>query len=56
MRKDFIVEETRKVREEYAARFNYDLAAIYSDLKEKEKQGKRKVISLPPKRPASLSK
>jgi hypothetical protein len=51
MWKDSIVEETRKVREEYAAQFNYDLDAIYQDLKEKERQSGRKVVSLPPKRP-----
>jgi hypothetical protein len=51
MWKDEIVEETRKVREEYAANFNYDLEAIYKDLKEQEKQGKRKIVSMPPKKP-----
>jgi hypothetical protein len=32
MWKDEIVEETRKAREEYAAKFNYDLEEIYHDL------------------------
>ncbi|GEM_PF-774906 len=45
---DKIVEETRKAREEHAARFNYDLEAIYRDLKEEEKKSGRRVISLPP--------
>jgi polyhydroxyalkanoate synthesis regulator phasin len=48
---DEIVEETRKAREEYSAKFNYDLEAMYEDLKEQEKQGQRKVISLAPKEP-----
>lgn len=34
--KDEIIDEVRAVREAYAARFNYDLAKIYEDLKAKE--------------------
>ena len=30
---DPIVEETRRIRDEHASRFNYDLAAICADLK-----------------------
>ena len=51
MWEDEIVEEVRKARDEYAAKFNYDLEAIYKDIKEKEKQSPRKVVSLPPKKP-----
>jgi hypothetical protein len=54
MWKDEIVEETRKAREEYASKFNYDLEAIYKDLKEQEKQGKRKIVSGQPKEPESI--
>ncbi len=36
MWKDEMVEETQKVREEYAEKFNCDLEAIYKDLKEQE--------------------
>ncbi len=42
---DPIVEEVRRVREEYAARFNYDLDAIYRDLKEQEKLSGRTYVS-----------
>jgi hypothetical protein len=45
-----IVEEIRRSREGYAARFNYDLGAICRDLRERQKQSGRKVVSLPPKR------
>ena len=38
MWKDPIVEETRRMKDEYASKFNYDLQAIYQDLKELEKQ------------------
>jgi hypothetical protein len=42
---DPIVDEVRRVRDAYAARFNYDLRAIYRDLKEQEKRSGRKVVS-----------
>ena len=48
---DEIVEETRQVRDRYAVKFNYDLDAIYRDLKKQEKQNPEKFISLPPKEP-----
>jgi hypothetical protein len=54
MWKDEIVEEVRKARDEYAAKFNYDLDAIYKDIKEQEKQSQHKVVSLPPKKPELL--
>lgn len=50
MWKDPIVEEVRRIREEHAARFGYDLKAIYDDLKETERQSGRKIVSLSPKR------
>jgi hypothetical protein len=51
MWKDPIVEEVRKIREEHAARFDYDLERIFQDLKEQEKNSGRKVVSLSPKHP-----
>ena len=42
---DPIVDEVRRAREAYAARFNYDLRAIYRDLKEQEKRSGRKIVS-----------
>jgi hypothetical protein len=47
---DTIVEEVRTAREAHAARFDYDLEAIYRDLQAQEQQSKRQVVSLPPKR------
>ncbi len=46
---DEIVEETRTVRAEYAAEFEYDIAAIVADVKEKEKHSGRSVVTRPPK-------
>lgn len=51
MAKDPIVEEVRRIRDEYAARFNYDLDAIYRDLKEREKRGEFSVVYRRPRRP-----
>lgn len=42
---DPIVEAVRKVRDAYARRFNYDLDAIYRDLKEKERKSGRPVVT-----------
>ena len=44
MWKDPIVEEVRKIREEHAARFNYDLDAIYNDLKRLQQESGREYV------------
>ena len=36
MSDDPVVAETRRIREEYAARFGYDLAAIVADLQSRQ--------------------
>ena len=45
---DPIVDEVRRARDAYAARFNYNLRAIYRDLKEQEKRGGRRLVSYAP--------
>ncbi|MCX6153596.1 MAG: hypothetical protein NT007_05505 [Candidatus Kapabacteria bacterium] len=45
MWEDAIVEDIRQVREKHAAKFNYDIDAIYCDLKEKQKKSGLQVIS-----------
>ena len=50
MPKDSIVEEVRRARDRHAAKLGYDLDAICRDLKEEERQGRRKIVSLPPRR------
>lgn len=35
---DPIVDEVRRIRDAHAARFNYDLQAIFLDIKEREKE------------------
>ena len=50
-KRDPIVENVRKIRDKHARKFNYDLDAIFYDLKEKEKQEKGKFVSFPARRP-----
>lgn len=47
---DPIVEEVRQAREAYAARFNYNLAAMFADLQRRTEEARLagwKVVSLP---------
>jgi len=46
---DPIVDEVRKVRDEHAKKFNYDLQAIVADLKKQQKASKRKLSRSRPK-------
>ena len=51
---DEIVEEVRKYRETYAAKFNFNLQAMYEDLKKAEKKSKHKRVSFKPKKPMRM--
>jgi hypothetical protein len=42
---DPIVDEVRKAREEYARKFNFDLRAIYHDLKRKEAESDHVIVN-----------
>jgi hypothetical protein len=50
MQDDPIVEEVRRIREAYAAKFNYALEAISLDLKRQERESGRTFVSFPPRR------
>lgn len=50
MWEDEIVEENHQIREAYARSFNYDLDAIFEDLRKKEAESGREVVSLSRKR------
>ncbi len=52
---DPIIEEIRKFRDEYAARFNYDVKAMLADIKRRQKESGRKTVSRPPKRIATAN-
>ena len=49
---DPIVDEVRRVRDAHAAKFNYDLDAIFQDIKDQEKKSGLKFVSYPPRRTA----
>ena len=51
---DEIVEEVRRYREAYAAKFNFDLQAMYQDFKKAEQKSKRKKVSFKPKKPVKI--
>ena len=46
---DPIVEEIRKYRRAHAAKFNYNMDAIYRDLKRGEAKNRRSIVSRPAK-------
>ncbi len=46
---DPIVAEVRAIREQHAAQFEYDLDAIYEDIKAWERASERTFASLPPR-------
>jgi hypothetical protein len=45
---DPIVEEVRRVRDEHAARFNYDLDAIAADIKKQEQAHADRLVTFLP--------
>ncbi|MFZ4695708.1 MAG: hypothetical protein ACOYMV_11335 [Verrucomicrobiia bacterium] len=50
MNKDPIVEEVHRIREESAAKFNYNVRALVRSFQEAQKHSGRKVVRLSPKR------
>ena len=49
MHNDPIVEEVRRIRDAHAAKFGYDLDAIFRDLKAKEQASGRRFVRYPPR-------
>ncbi|WP_020560963.1 hypothetical protein [Thiofilum flexile] len=56
MWQDPIVKETRELRDQYAAQFNYDLDAIFADIRERQKKARRKKVSFPPRKAIIVKK
>jgi hypothetical protein len=50
-----IVEEIRTIRDRLAAKFNYDVAAIARDARERDAAGDRLVVCREPRPPVKLS-
>jgi hypothetical protein len=55
MTKDPIIEETRALREQYAAQFNQDREALFNDILRRQSESGRKLVTLPPRRPKRKS-
>ena len=51
---DTIVEEVRRIRDDYARQFNYDLHAMCDDLRHEQELSGAAIVSFP-KRPAQIS-
>lgn len=51
---DPIISEVRAVRDAHAARFNYDVTAIFRDIRRMQNKSGRKYVRLPA-RPVSVS-
>jgi hypothetical protein len=51
MQDDPVVTDIRRIREEIAARFNYDIEAMGKYARERDAADAGRVISLPPRRP-----
>ncbi len=50
MHEDEIVKETRRLRDEYAKQFNYDLDLIFEDLQKKQRESGRTYVSFSDKK------
>jgi len=48
---DTIIEEVRKLRDEYARQFNYDLHAMCAELRREQQHSGLRVVSFPKRRP-----
>ncbi|MEW6670020.1 MAG: hypothetical protein AB1512_32825 [Thermodesulfobacteriota bacterium] len=53
MAKDYIVEEVRHVREKQATRYGFDIKAILTAAKRRQRRSGLKVVSLLPKKEKS---
>jgi len=56
MWQDPIVKETRELREEYAVKFNHDPKAIFEDIRKRQSQTGRKLVSLTARKPSPARK
>lgn len=54
MPKDPIVDEVHRVRRAYAARFDFDLAALLRDLKLRQERGEFEVVYGVPRKPRRI--
>ena len=53
---DPIVKETRKLRRQYAAKFNFDMDAIFEDIRNRQKKSGKKHVAFPSRRVKGMLK
>ena len=51
--RDPIIAELRAIRQEYAARFNYDVDAMFRDIRARQEASGREYVRLPSRRSVS---
>ena len=51
MWRDLIVEETRKRRDENATEFNHNLDAIFDDIRKRQREAGKRLVSFPTRKP-----
>ena len=52
---DPIIAELRAIREAYAARFDYDVEAMFRDIRARQEASGRDYVRLPARRPTSTA-
>ena len=52
MQRDPIVEETRRLRNQYAASLVHDPDAIFEDIRRRQSGGGKKLVTYPPRKPS----
>ena len=55
MKRDPIVEETRKLREQYAAQLKHDTHAIFDDIVKRQNQRAKTLVTFPRREPNKRS-
>ena len=50
---DPIIAEVRAIRQAYASRFDYDVEAIFKDIRARQEASGREYVRLPARRPVS---
>ena len=56
MWKDSIVEKIRKHRDEYSKKFDYDFLSICQNIRKKQGQDNRRIVTPKPRRPKQVTK
>lgn len=55
MKRDPIVEETRQLREQYAAQLRHDMNAIFDDIVKRQNQRGKNLVTFPRRKPNKRS-